>query len=82
MKTYAMDHAGCGVAIVHLVITPEEYLSKLHPNERAKYSGVYREIAEADIPQDREFRNAWKHDGTSIVVCPVRKAQLYQAVQE
>jgi len=82
MKTYAMDHAGCGVAIVRLVITPEEYLSKLHPTERAKYSGVYREITEADVPQDRSFRNAWKHDGEKIVVCPVRKAQLYPAVQE
>ncbi len=47
----------------------------------------WRIIDEADIPQDRAYRNAWKDDGGKIAIDPIKaaaideKRQLDAAVQ-
>ena len=45
--------------------TPDECLAKWHPDEQAKVAS-HQPIDPADIPADREFRNAWTLDGDKI----------------
>ena len=70
MKTIAIKMADGSVEIMTLISgTPEEAIAKWHPEKSAKVTS-FREVARAEIPQDRSFRNAWVDTGSIQVDMP------------
>lgn len=70
MKIYCLKKldGGCAIMWLYTDHTPEEQVAKWPAEERAVYPDPleYREIAEADVPTDREFRDAWEDSGAAI----------------
>jgi hypothetical protein len=82
MTTYSkhlIKHNDGSVSIMTTVngATPESCIEKMHDDQKSSIHS-HRLIHDSEIPQDRYFRNAWKHNKNNIHVCMSTAVEVHK----